>query len=71
MTAEAWQSMIDLVQHSSASVGTIASMLNTTYGLSWLGRDVYNRTYQYTQKTGNSTANLWRPCERKVSYNVP
>ncbi|ODQ70388.1 hypothetical protein LIPSTDRAFT_74672, partial [Lipomyces starkeyi NRRL Y-11557] len=32
------------VQHSSASLSTIASVLNTTYGLSLLGRDVYNRT---------------------------
>ncbi|KAK9338834.1 hypothetical protein V1521DRAFT_381928, partial [Lipomyces starkeyi] len=56
MTAEARHSMVDLVQHSSASVSTIASMLNTTYGLSLLGRDVYNRTYQHTQRTGNSTA---------------
>ncbi|KAK9318781.1 hypothetical protein V1517DRAFT_355535 [Lipomyces orientalis] len=52
-TAEARQTMVDLVQHSSASVSSIASMLNTTYGLSLLGRDVYNRTYQYTQRTGN------------------
>ncbi|KAK9236669.1 hypothetical protein V1525DRAFT_362288, partial [Lipomyces kononenkoae] len=55
-TAEARQTMVDLVQHSSAPVSSIASMLNTTYGLSLLGRDVYNRTYQYTQRTGNSTA---------------
>ncbi|KAK9369640.1 hypothetical protein V1509DRAFT_652015 [Lipomyces kononenkoae] len=55
-TAEARQTMVDLVQHSSAPVSSIATTLNTTYGLSLLGRDVYNRTYQYTQRTGNSTA---------------
>ncbi|KAK9369440.1 hypothetical protein V1509DRAFT_562284, partial [Lipomyces kononenkoae] len=57
-TAEARQTMVDLVQHSSAPVSSIASMLNTTYGLSLLGRDVYNRTYQYTQRTSNSTAKI-------------
>ncbi|KAK9326869.1 hypothetical protein V1520DRAFT_372452 [Lipomyces starkeyi] len=37
--------MFDLVQHSSASFSTIAPVLNSNYGLSLLGRDVYNRTY--------------------------
>ncbi|KAK9481710.1 hypothetical protein V1527DRAFT_502452, partial [Lipomyces starkeyi] len=45
VTAEARATMFDLVQHSSASFSTIASVLNSTYGLSLLGRDVYNRTY--------------------------
>ncbi|KAK9333649.1 hypothetical protein V1520DRAFT_331333, partial [Lipomyces starkeyi] len=41
MTAESRETMLDLVRHSSASLSTIASVLNTTYGLSLLGRDVY------------------------------
>ncbi|KAJ8097763.1 hypothetical protein POJ06DRAFT_283143 [Lipomyces tetrasporus] len=37
-------------------LSTITSVLNTTYGLSLLGREVYNRTYDYTQGKGISTA---------------
>ncbi|ODQ76827.1 hypothetical protein LIPSTDRAFT_67824 [Lipomyces starkeyi NRRL Y-11557] len=48
--------MIDLVQHSSAPTSTIASIINTSYGLSLLGRDVCNRTYNYTQSSSTSTA---------------
>ncbi|KAK9481867.1 hypothetical protein V1527DRAFT_499502 [Lipomyces starkeyi] len=46
MTAESRETMLDLVRHSSASLSTIASVLNTTYGLS------FNRTYDYTQEKG-------------------
>ncbi|KAK9242634.1 hypothetical protein V1506DRAFT_555943 [Lipomyces tetrasporus] len=56
MAGEASHTMRDLVRHSSASLTTIASVINTTYGLSLLGRDVYNRTYDYAQCKGTSTA---------------
>jgi hypothetical protein len=56
VSAGARETMLDLVRHSSASMRTIASMLNNTYGLSLLPRDVYNRTYDYTQAKGSSTA---------------
>ncbi|KAK9350761.1 hypothetical protein V1523DRAFT_59366 [Lipomyces doorenjongii] len=39
MTAESRGTMLDLVRHLSASLSTIASVLNTTYGLYLLGRD--------------------------------
>ncbi|KAK9241911.1 hypothetical protein V1506DRAFT_569288 [Lipomyces tetrasporus] len=55
LTAAPRETTLDLVQHSTASFNTIASVLNTTHGLSLLGRDVYNRSYDYTQK-GTSTA---------------
>ncbi|KAK9251230.1 hypothetical protein V1507DRAFT_393277, partial [Lipomyces tetrasporus] len=48
LKAEARASMFDLVQHSSASL--------STYGLSLLGRDVYNRTYDYYGGNKASTA---------------
>ncbi|KAJ8102033.1 hypothetical protein POJ06DRAFT_280652 [Lipomyces tetrasporus] len=50
LTAAPRETMLDLVQHSTASFNAIASVLNTTHGLSLLGRDVYNRSYDYTQK---------------------
>ncbi|KAJ8103568.1 hypothetical protein POJ06DRAFT_279327 [Lipomyces tetrasporus] len=49
MTAEARETMLDLVRYSSASLSTIASVINTTFGL-----DVYNRTDNYTQRKGTS-----------------
>ncbi|ODQ74805.1 hypothetical protein LIPSTDRAFT_68916 [Lipomyces starkeyi NRRL Y-11557] len=52
LTPEARETMLDLVRHSNASYTSIASVINTTYGLSLLGRDVYNRSYDYTQKHG-------------------
>jgi hypothetical protein len=48
--------MFDLVQHSSASFSTIASVLNSTYGLSLLGRDVYNRTYDNFRENKSPSA---------------
>ncbi|KAK9250399.1 hypothetical protein V1507DRAFT_445744 [Lipomyces tetrasporus] len=35
---------------------TIASVLNSTYGSSLFGRDVYNRTYDYYRENKSSTA---------------
>ncbi|KAJ8103433.1 hypothetical protein POJ06DRAFT_241866 [Lipomyces tetrasporus] len=55
-----------LVQHSTASINAIASVLNTTHGLSLLSRDVYNRSYDYTQK-GTSTAKF---IETLITKNV-
>ncbi|KAK9368216.1 hypothetical protein V1509DRAFT_624597, partial [Lipomyces kononenkoae] len=48
--------MFDLVQHSSASFSTIASVLNSTYRLSLLARDVYNRTYDHARESKSSSA---------------
>ncbi|KAK9492039.1 hypothetical protein V1508DRAFT_324354, partial [Lipomyces doorenjongii] len=56
MTPDAKRTMIDVVQHSSAPLPTIVSIINTPYGLSLLGRDVHSRTYDYTQIKGISTA---------------
>ncbi|KAK9318843.1 hypothetical protein V1517DRAFT_267276, partial [Lipomyces orientalis] len=50
------EAMLDAVRHSTASFNTIAAVLNTTHGLSLLGRNVYNRSDDYTQKKGTSTA---------------
>ncbi|KAJ8101019.1 hypothetical protein POJ06DRAFT_289544 [Lipomyces tetrasporus] len=50
--------MLDLVRHSTASFDAIASVVNTTHGLCLLGRYVYNRSYDYTQKKGTPTAKL-------------
>ncbi|KAK9319778.1 hypothetical protein V1517DRAFT_265634, partial [Lipomyces orientalis] len=58
LTPAARETMLDLVERSSASYNTIASVLNATHGLSLLGRDVYNRSYDYTQNTVSSTAKL-------------
>ncbi|KAK9366135.1 hypothetical protein V1509DRAFT_308075 [Lipomyces kononenkoae] len=58
LTSVAREAMLNLVRHSNASFSTIASMLNTTHGLSLLGRDVYNRSYDYSQNPGTSTAKL-------------
>ncbi|KAK9334351.1 hypothetical protein V1521DRAFT_353822, partial [Lipomyces starkeyi] len=55
MTAEAKQIMVDLVQNTSSSLTSITLVLTTTYGLSLLSRDVYNRTYRYTQRNEKST----------------
>jgi hypothetical protein len=58
LPAEARETMLDHVQHSTVSYRTVASVLNSTYGLSLLSRDVYNRSYDYTQNKGTSTRKL-------------
>ncbi|KAK9335268.1 hypothetical protein V1521DRAFT_346699, partial [Lipomyces starkeyi] len=55
VTAEARATMFELVRDSSTTLNTVASMLNKTYGLSLLPRDVYNRTYDHGQRHGSST----------------
>ncbi|KAK9489568.1 hypothetical protein V1508DRAFT_44262 [Lipomyces doorenjongii] len=54
--AGARETMLDLVRHSNASYTSIAFVVNNTYGLSLLGRDVYNRSYDHTQTQGASIA---------------
>ncbi|KAK9327189.1 hypothetical protein V1520DRAFT_283879 [Lipomyces starkeyi] len=58
VTAEARPTMFELVRDSSTTLNTVASMLNKTYGLSLLPRDVYNRTYDHGQRHGSSTVKL-------------
>ncbi|KAK9319290.1 hypothetical protein V1517DRAFT_52672 [Lipomyces orientalis] len=58
LTPPARETMLDLVGHFSAPYNTIASVLNATHGVSLLGRDVYNRLYDYSQDTVPSTAKL-------------
>ncbi|KAK9250102.1 hypothetical protein V1507DRAFT_468615 [Lipomyces tetrasporus] len=50
--------MLSIVRHSNVSHTTIASVLSTTHALSLLGRDVYNRSYDYSQNKRTSTAKL-------------
>ncbi|KAK9237828.1 hypothetical protein V1525DRAFT_324772, partial [Lipomyces kononenkoae] len=55
MTAEARQSMVDLVQHSSASVKTIASMLKYYIWARVFGKDVYIRTTSTLKEPVNNS----------------
>ncbi|KAK9354708.1 hypothetical protein V1523DRAFT_447192, partial [Lipomyces doorenjongii] len=51
--AGARETMLDLERHSNASV------VNNTYGLSLLGRDVYSRSYDHTQTQHARIGSRW------------
>ncbi|KAK9341062.1 hypothetical protein V1521DRAFT_354567, partial [Lipomyces starkeyi] len=53
LPAEARETMLDLVQHSTTSYRTVASVLNSTYGLSLLSRDV-DRTIIHRTKASTT-----------------
>jgi hypothetical protein len=56
VTPAAKEVMIDMARNTSTSRTTIAAFLNQTFNLHLLGRDVSNRTYDYTKTNESSTA---------------
>ncbi|KAK9252490.1 hypothetical protein V1507DRAFT_461276 [Lipomyces tetrasporus] len=71
LTPAATEVMTDLVKNSSAPRTTIASFLNTTFDLHLLGRNVSNRTYDYTKASGSWTAKFCACFTRAQTGKIP
>ncbi|KAJ8102679.1 hypothetical protein POJ06DRAFT_245338 [Lipomyces tetrasporus] len=63
LTPAAKEVMVDLARNTSASRTTIAGSLNQTFDLHLVGKDVSNRTYDYTKTDESSTAKFIQQLE--------